>query len=185
MNKTKRTLLMVSGILSLVEAGILLIFLFSLNTMLDSLFNSMQEIATSGQLPYEQLTEQELQFMKTFLTILVCVYAIFTTLAGIFTLSAISDPVKFQTRRGLYITGAVFTILSGPISVSSILFYISFAIKEQTPISNSTTAITQQPTNNYDDIERKIKLLRNLKEREEITQEEFRRRLTEMLDKDK
>lgn len=184
MNKTKRTLLLISGILSLVEAGIILILLFNLNALLEYTFQSMKEVAVSGQISYEQFTEQEMQFIKTFLTILFSIYTLFTLLAGIFTLVSISDPQRFISRRGLYITGAVFTILSGPISISSILYYISFAIKEQQLCQGNIQQETK-PDNDYDQLERKIKLLRNLKEREEITPEEFRKRLTEMLDKDK
>ena len=105
------------------------------------------------------------------------VFAVTTTLAGIFTLVSISDPKKFQKKRGLYIAGAVFTILSDFLSISSILYYIAFTFKDN---EESEPA---QP-NEYD-IERKVKLLRELKEREEITPEEFRKRLSDMLDKDK
>ena len=184
MNKTKRTLLLISGILSLVEAGIILILLFNLNSLLNYAFKSMEQAFSAGQLPYEQITEQEMQFVKTFLTILFAIFTLFMLLAGIFTLVSVSDPQRFISRRGLYITGAVFTILSGPISISSILYYISFAIKEQ-QLSQVNIQQKTKPDNDYDQLERKIKLLRNLKEREEITPEEFRKRLTEMLDKDK
>ena len=187
MNKTKRTLLLISGILSLVEAGIILILLFNLNSLLNYAFKSMEQAFSTGQLPYEQITEQEMQFVKTFLTILFAIFTLFMLLAGIFTLVSISDPQRFISRRGLYITGAVFTILSGPISISSILYYISFAIKEPLPnqISASLENITDDSSanDNLDQLERKIKLLRNLKEREEITPEEFRKRLSDLLDK--
>ena len=98
--------------------------------------------------------------------------------------NGISNPEKFESRRGLYVTGAVFTILSGPISLPSILYYVNFAIKDQIAIQQSP-AQPSESKNDYDDIEKKIKLLRELKDREEITKEEFRKRLSDMLDKDK
>lgn len=178
MNKTKRTLLLVSGILSLVETFVLLILIFSINSLLDNVVKTIEEIS----MPYEQITEQELQFIKTFLKSLMIIYAFFTTLAGIFTLISISNPEKFESRRGLYVTGAVFTILSGPISLPSILYYVNFAIKDQIAIQQSP-AQPSESKNDYDDIEKKIKLLRELKDREEITKEEFRKRLSDLLDK--
>ena len=184
MNKTKRTLLLVSGILSLVETFVLLILIFSINSLLDNVVKTIEETSISTQMPYEQITEQELQFIKTFLKSLMIIYAFFTTLAGIFTLISISNPEKFESRRGLYVTGAVFTILSGPISLPSILYYVNFAIKDQIAIQQSP-AQPSESKNDYDGIEKKIKLLRELKDREEITKEEFRKRLSDMLDKDK
>lgn len=177
MNKTKRTLLMVSGILSLVEAAVFVIMLFSINSLLDRIFQMAQDAVAVGAQGFEGLTEAELGLVKNFLTVMFVVFAVTTTLAGIFTLVSISDPKKFQKKRGLYIAGAVFTILSGFLSISSILYYIAFTFKDN---EESEPA---QP-NEYD-IERKVKLLRELKEREEITPEEFRKRLSDMLDKDK
>lgn len=178
MNKTKRTLLLVSGILSFVGTFVLLILIFSINSLLDNVVRTIEETS----MPYEQITEQELQFIKTFLKSLMIIYAFFTTLAGIFTLISISNPEKFESRRGLYVTGAVFTILSGPISLPSILYYVNFAIKDQIAIQQSP-AQPSENKNDYDDIEKKIKLLRELKDREEITKEEFRKRLSDLLDK--
>ena len=56
MNKTKRTLLMVSGILSLVEAAVFVIMLFSINSWLDRIFQMAQDAVAVGAQGFEGLT---------------------------------------------------------------------------------------------------------------------------------
>ena len=186
MNNAKKTLLMVSGILSLIEgAGLILLTAF-LESFLNGIIDTV--VATDPALTEQdiELIREQFQVMQGAFQVILAIFAVIVVLAGIFTLIAVSDPNKFERRKGLYVTGAVLTILAGPISISAILYYVSFALPDarnkQLP-TPQIVDIQKDQTKNYAALKDDIQVLRQLKEDGIITEEEFKKKIMDMLDK--
>lgn len=186
MNNAKKTLLMVSGILSLIEgAGLILLTAF-LGSFLNAIIDTV--VATDPALTEQdiELIREQFQVMQGAFQVILAIFAVIVVLAGIFTLIAVSDPNKFERRKGLYVTGAVLTILAGPLSIPSILYYISFGLsnapKNEQP-KQQTIEMQEEQTKNYAALKDDIQVLRQLKEDGIITEEEFKKKIMNMLDK--
>ncbi len=122
MNKNRRGILLASGIISLVVAVLFLILTFLAGSITEMIITMMEEVA--GEADFSLYYDT----MKAFIIAACVIGLISNALAGTFTIIAASNPAKFEARRKLYITGAVFTIISGLISVSSILYYVNFGL---------------------------------------------------------
>lgn len=122
MNKNRRGILLASGIISLVVAVLFLILAICAGSITQLLIDLME--AAAGGADYSLYMES----MKACVIAGSVIALVLNGLAGTLTIIAVSDPAKFEARRKLYITGAVFTIISGLISVSSILYYVNFGL---------------------------------------------------------
>ncbi len=118
MNNPKKTLLMVSGILSLIEgAGLILLTAF-LGSFLNAIIDTV--VATDPALTEQdiELIREQFQLMQGAFQVILAIFAVIVVLAGIFTLIAVSDPNKFERRKGLQFSQVRFRfLLSFTISV--------------------------------------------------------------------
>ena len=122
MNKNRRGILLASGIISLVVAVLFLILAICAGSITQLLIDLME--AAAGGADYSLYMES----MKACVIAGSVIALVLNGLAGTFTIIAASDPAKFEARRKLYITGAVFTLVSSLISVSAILYYVNFGL---------------------------------------------------------
>lgn len=125
MNKTKKNLIMAAAILELIAAFLLLIvFIFCLlaQAQLEAIIT---EIMDGGSFPIQY------DLLKGLLIGALAFALLFYLIAPITLLCSIrKGGEKFATSKGLYITGVVFTILCGPISIPAILIYVALSKKE-------------------------------------------------------
>lgn len=135
MNKTKRTLIFVASILELVEIiGLLftLIVFASINSsaLADFVTNITGEVV-------------DVNAFKVAMIIISAIGVAFYSIAAITLLVSIrANGTKFKESRALYITGFVFSILASPLSIVSILLYISLALSNEEPESKTETDLT-------------------------------------------
>ncbi len=188
MNDTKRVLIKISAILSIINAVAYLI------SAIVS-FSSINEIAAATQAGVGYV-ESSIDITATVLVVagvVMLIFAILSMIGGIFLL-------KCNSQNKLYIPGAVLTIIgAGGLSLSAILLYVSFAIKddpgvmvtpsqqqnlteqnlsEEKPISNEEKQKAKDAK-----LKSQMEILRNMKDKGEITQEEFKQLMFELLKK--
>ncbi len=174
MNKTKKTLIIISSVFLFVEAGLSVIGLFCTDLIFRAIENNLDAFIENY---YTNIPAQIETIKAIYFVSIVYIFLITLTGAMLLTFSIANN----QLNQKLYIAGAIFTILAGVISIPSILIYVSFGIKD---IDNTTTSNeNKNNSNEVDSIERKIKLLRDLKNRKEISEEEFKRLLSDIIEK--
>ncbi len=122
MNKNRRSILLASGIISLAVTVMFMIFAICAGSITQLLIDLME--AAAGGADYSLYMES----MKACVIAGSVIALVLNGLAGTLTIIAVSDPAKFEARRKLYITGAVFTLVSSLISVSAILYYVNFGL---------------------------------------------------------
>ena len=130
--------------------------------------------------------------------VMFAIFGLLSTLGGVFLLVSVKDPDKFAARKNLYWAGVIITILMGGlITFPSILLYVSLGFSDNEPakpIANTNSAATgtsvnvgnipvyqsqhevvQQPVQqNRTDMEIKIDIIRDMKAKGEITEEEYK-----------
>ncbi len=114
-------------------------------------------------------------------------------------------PEEFSKKRSIFIAGSVFTILSGVVSIQSILIYIVFGMRDVPSFTEAGKELYQQENgvpvyqqqynkavnqnvqpqqsqvNGVDSFEKKVETLRKLRENGTITEEEFKSLLAKLL----
>lgn len=114
-------------------------------------------------------------------------------------------PEEFNKKRSIFIAGSVFTILSGVVSIQSILIYIVFGMRDVPSFTeagkelyeqdagvpvyqqqyNKAVKQNEQPqqsqVSGVDSLEKKIEALRKLRDNGVITDEEFKSLLSKLL----
>lgn len=188
MNKTKRNLILASGIMSLISAGLSIImgivFACCTELVLQVLYESF---ASSGYVDVSMLVR--LVNMATFVMF---IGAITYALAGGFLIGSVRNGgKKFNESKSLYTTGVVFTMLSGLLSIASILLYISMGMQNEQAVKSFTINTDQNGTVEQiaqkndepvkEDSKDKIDHLRKMKEEGLITQEEFNDQIMKLL----
>lgn len=191
MNRTKQILIKISGILSILEAVGLIIativtaFGFGYIGVINDGLNQID--------PGNGAWEPAVNLTAGVLVFIVIIEVIFATLAlvgGILLLKSVSDPNMFKNKKGLYTGGAICTIIaSGAIGLSAILLYISFALRDEPEVYAQPNTIDVQPgqsqkSNMSDEqIKSQMDVLREMKERGEISNEEFKEMMFELIKK--
>lgn len=178
MNKSKKGLILASGIIALVECFFMfilgLVFCLNASVIVDSLrFEVTADIAV-------------LTNMIIAMGIVMFLLAIVNLVGGILLLCSVSSD-KIEQRKGMFITGAVFTIIgSGAVGVSAILLYIAFALSDD-PKPEVVPAPSVQPQPKVEDgnekIKNKLEILREMKQKGEITEQEFHDMVLDLLKK--
>lgn len=184
MNNSKKTLILVSGILAIIQGVALALMAIFIKPFLDKVLEmAVMNDPTIAETDLS-LIRQQLELMQSTLQVFCAIFAITSTLGGIFSLVSTSNFQHFEEKKGLYITGAVFTIISNPLSISSILLYISFGMPTKVKTQQNPSApISPEPTKNYSVMKDEIEVLRKLKEDGVITEEEFKKQILEILNK--
>lgn len=188
MNQTKRKIILASGILSLISAGIAVIA----GVILLSYFNLVKELLYDYFMTMGYIAMSSVRAVLIMAIAEIFISGIGSALAGGFLLGSIRNGGKsFSKSRRLYITGAVFTILSGVASIASILLYISMAIKEEQVVREFSINTNQnglvEPISEEKeetvkkDVKEKISRLRKLKEEGIISEEEFNDQIMKLL----
>lgn len=195
---TKKRLILVSGILNLVGAitnfiGILILCLLVFSPEYLSIISSA-----------DMYFIESLRFVSTIFLFITSIVQIPTGICLIIAGAAKNDKI-FAKRRNLYLAGFVLSIISNPLSIASILLYISCAMKDPdqcftaegkemcnqvvnnpTPqIQNSQVmqnALPEIPeTQQIDEFQTKVQELKRLKEEGLITDSEYIALFTKLL----
>ena len=181
MDKTKRTLILISGILSLIAGGGLLIALIVIATLGFPIY--VNGVAVAGE---------SWEVSKTIFIVVFSIEIILYSLAGTLLLCSIANKgEKFEQNKAMFRTGAVLTIICGITSISAILLYIVFANDRsggELISSNTSNGTVKEVDNNQvqqaksdDELSKKIAQLRKLKEEGVITDEEFKALLKKLI----
>lgn len=106
---------------------------------------------------------------------------------GILLLKSLPFAGKTQKRRNMYITGCVFTIIGGlGLSLATIFLYVSFAFASSNIEQSSqpqNDAMSNSGYNSEDKLKHQLDALRSMRERGEITDEEFKKLMLELIKK--
>lgn len=126
MDQTKRTLVFVAGILNLISAFVVLIS--GLFVLLN--FGNITNINLGYD--YTVSSPEELRIVKLLVGIILLVIFAFYLCAGILLIYSVRNGGEnFYRSQAVFIAGLVLTVLCGPLSISSILLYISLTIKQK------------------------------------------------------
>ena len=191
MNSTKQTLIKIAAILSIIEAigliisAVFVAFGFGIIGEINDAIQSV-EPGNGAYEPAIVLTKD----MLIFLIVIMAIFAILALTGGILLLKSVSDPAKFAEKRGKYVGGAVCTIIAAcGFSIAAILLYISFGLKDEAyePSQKNGEFVEVKPeqTSSMSDeqIKSQMEVLREMKERGEITNEEFKEMMFELIKK--
>lgn len=186
MNQTKATLVRVGGIFAIIDA-------------IGSIFSGVILATTTGYfgdaltgsgmaIPNINIPREAYIAMGIALIVL----GVFSLIGGILLLNVTSANKVFQTSTK-YKAGCAFTIIGGALlSIACILLYISFCYKNK-PSSELRSGEIKSDAVNYDHeenisahesddaIKRKISVLRELKNKGEINDQEFRDMLMDLI----
>ena len=137
MNNTKKKLILASSIIQFISVAILLFtivfFIRVSNSALENMFEEYSELGWSAE---------------TIRTVMLSVTGVgfaFQLIAAILLVCSIRDEGrKFNQSKAMFITGVVFTAITSPLSIASILLYIALSIKEQAQANMFYTIQPQQ-----------------------------------------
>ncbi len=205
MNHAKKTLIKISGILANLESVEL--FISSIMFILGSSF--MVELLKAFQEGFEEngigtTIDADPTGVGVAIIIVIGVvllaFAVFALTGGILLLQSVSDPNKFAAKRKRFITGSVFTIITTtPVSIASILLYVAFGLKdpvaapaapapaqaesEQNVVDVKPEEPQAQTNSNSGQIKTQMEILREMKERGEISNDEFKQMMLDLIKK--
>ena len=193
MNNAKRTLIKISGILAIIEAvGLFLssiMFILGSSFMIE-LLKSLQEGATeSGWDVSGTAAPTDIGVgIIIAIGIILLLFAVFALTGGILLLQSVSVPEKFTAKRKRFITGSVFTIIAtGVVSIAAILLYVAFALKDEAPAQTAPAAQTvvdvKPESSNQAPIKGQMEALREMRDKGEITEEEFKQMMLDLIKK--
>ena len=205
MNRTKRNLILASSIILFISVAMLL---FSMVFFIRVSNSALQNMLSD----YGEVFVGNIDAARTTLVVTTAVGFAFELIAAITLICSIREGgSKFASSRGLFLTGLVFAIITGPISIQSILLYVAVGIKDAESYRPEFNAVNpmindqfiEQTTQSKDQIKQTImkyqtlknqglisdeeykkiiiKYLRELKNKGSITQEQFENLLTRLI----
>lgn len=194
MFETKKKLILASSIICLVLAVVVTLLSIVVGLDVNFMVNYMRSFGFYVSSNYNFI-------LLMALIITIPIYLIAGILLMIVAVS--KTPEEFNKKRSVFIAGAVFTILSGIVSIQSILIYIVIGMRDVPTFTEEgkelykkdngvpvyqqqyNKAVQQnqqtQPQANKEDFEKKIEALRKLRDSGTITDEEFKSLLSKLL----
>ena len=179
MNDTKRMLIKFSAIFGIIDS--IAYFITAINIFLNVGYFGDTKTGSGNIQGFFNFSELDFFILAGSLIVL----GVFSLVGAVLLFISISDPVLFSQKKGIYISGCIFNIIGGTLlSLSNIFLYISFAFK--TVNNGSEEEFDPHKQNDSNDslqLKEKIENLRKLKDNGEISEQEFTKKLFEILNK--
>ncbi len=178
MNATKKNLIMSAGLLNIITAfmsAIMILFVaFYFNTLQDFFIANF-----SIEFTFDQVKQLKLILIGVFSAI-----SFILLIAGLLLVYSVrTKGYFFRKSKSYFWTGAIMTFIVGFVTIPSILIYVALGSDESKDTEEHASSVEHTVYNERrnEEFKAKIQKIRALRDSEEITEEEFKKMLEDLL----